>query len=794
MFVTEYLGFDTETPNGYAKLLCLGDGRFTELQGDVWSPDSICPAETDRLLTFLYNVSKEGEGKTLVAWNLGFDTAALLKPWVHAHASSLRKGHYKAARLRKRIAEFERLGSERPPTPEECRQYQQDQTDLDGEETVARFTTRKFRVGLIGSKGMSITPKGDSRHHRRDETVWLFDAAAWYASGFGNMSLEKAASKYLGEHKNAEDLGIDRAAIGTQRGYYEAHRGAIIKYCVQDSALAAHLMERTEKSFTELGYPFPKKPFSRASVSREYLKKSGVLEETIKAYKTLMSDPDRNLWRLCFSGGVFLLLRAGRLENPYSLDVNSAYPNLMVNFPSLEGAYAVGLDHPDFKRAYFRFYRVRCGLTPRTPMRDAGETRKIYAWDAKPVEIFLTGLDLDAMDLCGDPYTVLEGVGIVCPSGNRPLAYLGEIYDRKNAVKDDPTRGGDSVEYWALKILLNGTYGILAQRRPHESRYTNLIYASYITAGCRLLLWKAVKETEDRGDVVTQIATDGLSVVGESAREFWRERDSGTLGAWSYTPHTESINFESGVSILDRKTTKRRGMPTLEPALLQVCEDNFLSATHDSPVHLREAIIQRKTDRINVFRPVTRTLNPAQAAADAGQSFPKDFGHAPLKAFFTKSWPLYLRGAHGWVWLTHAPPQSALEAQGAERPSAPRPSRARGGVDSPKPHRSPPREPSGLGGGRSYTPSSPIVVTEGVSSKAPRAAEGRYTTPVHVIGVGNARGNRAIGTTDRDTSGRGTNASGPSKVGRGALGDSERKPRRATPSRQTRPNPFPEFK
>ena len=117
--------FDTETPNGYAKLLCLGDGRFTELQGDVWSPDSICPAETDRLLTFLYNVSKEGEGKTLVAWNLGFDTAALLKPWVHAHASSLRKGHYKAARLRKRIAEFERLGSERPPTPEECRQYQQ---------------------------------------------------------------------------------------------------------------------------------------------------------------------------------------------------------------------------------------------------------------------------------------------------------------------------------------------------------------------------------------------------------------------------------------------------------------------------------------------------------------------------------------------------------------------------------------------------------------------------------------------------------------------------------------------
>ncbi len=723
--VARYLGFDTETPNGYAKLLCLGDGRFIEIQGDVWEPDTINPSETDRLLTFLYDASKEGEGKTLVAWNLGFDSAAILKPWVHAHASTLRKGHYKAARLRKRIAEFERIGSERPPTPEECRQYQQDQSDLDGEETVARFSTRKFRVGLIGAKGVSITPKGNSRRHKRDETVWLFDAAAWYASGFGNMSLEKAASKYLGQHKNAEDLGIDRVKIGTERGYYEAHREAIIRYCIQDSALAGRLMERTAKSFSDLGYPFPAKPFSRASVSREYLKFTEVLEPTVHRYKGLMSDPDRNYWRLCFSGGVFLILRAGRTVNPYGLDINSAYPNLMVDFPSLEGAYAVGPDHPDFKRAYFRFYRVRCALTPRVPMRDMGETRKIYAWDSKPTELFLTGLDLEAMDLCGDAYTVLDAVGIVCPSPVRPLAYLKEIYDRKNAVKADPQKGGDSVEYWALKILLNGTYGILAQRRPHESRFTNLIYASYITAGCRLMLWRAAKETEDRGDVVIQLATDGLSVDGEGAREYWRERDSPKLGAWSYTPHAESVQFESGVSILDNKDTKRRGMPTLEPKLLMACGDNFLSATHDSPVHLREAIIQRKTDRINVFRPVTRTLNPAQAAADAGQSFPKDFGHAPLKAFFTKSWPLYLRGAHGWPWLTRPPPS----------PSENRSRGAQGGVDSPRPHPSPAPDSAGLGGGRSYTPNAPRVGGEGVSSAAPVGAEDTYTTPALSHGV-----------------------------------------------------------
>lgn len=629
------LGADTETFEGGVKLLAFSDGSYVE-------PSS--PDYTDQLLDALW--AKAREARWVVFWNLGFDVSAIIKPWVVAHADTFRATHYANIRRRQRLVALGLKEDEEGLTPEELRERQEINTALDGEETVERFDTERYHVVLIGAKGMSVSPKHESTHGRQKEREWFFDAAAWYSSSFGGVSLDYAAKKFLGEGKSNEDLGIDRARIGAEKGYYESHRDLILRYCVQDCALTARLMALTVEGFERLGYPFPDKPFSRASVSREYLKESGRLDATAASYEFLSGNSYRDLWTKSFRGGVFLLMGAGRWLNPFGLDLNSAYPDAMVRFPSLEDAVVVDPTDPRFKSCFFTFYRITLAPTPRTPTRDRGETRKIYGWDETETSLCVTGLDLAILDEMGESYTVERACGVYTPHAeDKPLAYLAEIYERKSEVKAQ--YGADSVEYANLKILLNGTYGILAQRRPRESRWTNLIYASYVTAWCRQKLWRAVRETEERGDYVVSLATDGLLVFGEKSREYWRSQDSKELGGWSYTAHQEAICYENGVGFLDATEVKKRGMPRLTREALLACDANEWSEVSQRPVKLRTALIQKRTEFLGIFEEHKRTLCPAKSYYDAGMAFPKELQTMPLRLYFERSWKLRLRGQRG---------------------------------------------------------------------------------------------------------------------------------------------------
>jgi hypothetical protein len=629
------VGADTETFNGAVKLLAFSDGTYVEPSSADY---------TDLCLDALYSASREA--RWVVFWNLGFDVAAILKPWVVAHADTFRATHYANIARRKRLRELEAEEVDRDLRPEELHERQELAALLDGEDNIERFDTDRFHVVLIGAKAMSLTPRQGKTHHHTKAREWFFDAAAWYSSSFGGVSLDYAAHKFLGEGKTNADLGIDRSRIGSEAGYYEKHRDDILSYCIQDGRLTARLMERTVEAFKELGYPFPEKPFSRASVSREYLKEKHVLDATAARYEKLKDNSYASLWVKSFRGGVFVLMGAGHWVKPFALDLNSAYPDAMVRFPSLEDAVVVDGRDPRFKECFFTFHHVKLRPTPRSPTRDAGETRKIYGWVNEETTLCLTGIDLAVLRSMGEEVEVVKECGIYTPHPNdKPLAYLQEVYDRKSEVKR--RYGSDSKEYANLKILLNGTYGILAQRRPRESRWTNLIYASYVTAWCRRKLWEAVLETEERGDYVVSLATDGLMVHGERSRAWWAAQHSNELGAWSYTTHDDAVCYENGVGFLDEFEVKKRGMPSLTKAEMVKCSENSWSETSQRPLKLRSALIQKRTEFLGVFEDHVRTLCPVKSYYDAGMSFPRELLKAPLSSFFTKAWHLRLRGQVG---------------------------------------------------------------------------------------------------------------------------------------------------
>jgi hypothetical protein len=626
------VGWDTETYQGRVKCLALSTGRVVE------------SSDPDTLLAAIVEAGRESD--LLVTWNLGFDVAAVLKPYVEAHSEVLRKSHYRRIRLLSRCAgirEYAQMEGRRL-TAEEIKELRALMEELGSLTMVESFSTPLHDIRIIGSKGFGVRPRYGPKRDRK--YVWSYDAGAAYQTGRGrHMRLDEAAKKYLGLHKSDEELGIDRESIATVPGYYETHREAIKKYCIQDAFLTARLMEHTILGFERLGIPFPERPFSSGSIAKCYLSNRSDHEIITKEAQKLESViPEAGD---AYSGGVFLLFKAGRQERPYMLDINSAYPAALSILPSLVGAKVVEYGDPGFEDCFYRFYRIRTTPCFQLPLREKASYRKTYRVSGEEREYTVTGPDLDLLRELGHPFVIQGGVAIqVADKSKMAYPWVRDLYAEKARLKRE--LGEDSPEYMAIKLVLNSVYGVLAQTRPRRSPITCLIQAGYVTALCRQQLWREAKRIEDAGDEVIMLATDGIAAVGDKFRETARSESSTALGEWEFEEAEEGVYFESGVYALrfgKEWVMKVRGLPGVTVEDLMNCPEPTYTVTFKSPLHLKSAIIQRRPEDLGVFEEQTRELDPARAAYDAGWGVPVSMVTAPLSDYFKRSWRLWPPGS-----------------------------------------------------------------------------------------------------------------------------------------------------
>ena len=621
------LGWDSETTNGFVQCLVNSRGTFAE------------ESDTLTLLDFLFD---EGLGVDYnVFWNVRFDFGAIIKPWVLEQAPTLKANHRRKMALNKEIAllDAKAFVDEKRSKDDRLRRRAA-LAEIRDLESVERFDVGKYRILYIPKKGFRITR---AQRKRGRNSVTFFDAMVFYATGIEDAAaLDPTAKKYLGQHKTAADEGVDVARLGSEEGYYKAHREPILRYCLRDSQLTARLFEMTIAGFDRIHVPFPKEPWSRASVGREILKRSGVLETTRKAYAKLAKTGHARIWEQAYAGACILTRGVGAWPDVSKWDINSAYPAAMEIFPSLEGAYLVGRDDPRFDRCFFRFFEIDLVPTPRRALRgnDGGRDNLLYHEGGEPRRVCVTALDLKAFDLWGDSYTIVDAVGVVTPSTDRPLALMRELYRRKSEVKEE--FGDDSVEYLNAKIPLNGVYGILAQSRPREGRFTNFIYAAYITAYCRLALWTKTKEIQESGGTVLAQMTDGLFVSGLPSLP----EPSKDLGAWDVEFEGLVVLFANGLYYVPKKATprfdglKKRGAPDLTVAALMASDRPYVTTARTRPLGLKQGIIRGTPELIGVFAEETKTLCPARMLEDSGLRMSADLRAAPLSAFFNRSWVL----------------------------------------------------------------------------------------------------------------------------------------------------------
>ena len=409
------VGFDTETYKGYVKVLTNSNGDFLE------------SSDTLELLNFLYD---KGNNDYNLFYNIEYDLGSIIKEYVVKNGDSLHKQFY------------DRLKAIQIGIPNV------------EDESGYSFTIEQYHIVYLTGKMFSLR-KGKI-------TRFFWDASNFYKSGYGHMTLDMASKKYLNKTKNNKELHLDRAKIGSEPGYYENHRNDIIAYSIYDCVLTKELFERTMTSYQNLGFVFPKKPYSEASIFKEYLKPKW--DKEIDYGQSYLYSSYSQYFRNSYRGGLFQTWKIGRYYDVYDIDINSAYPYVLSKLPSIVNSKIVLNEKGDYT-----FYKIRCSPNKFLPIKI--DLRLVYGISKEKFTFFITEWDKKILDLYGYPYEIIDYIGIKT-QGKLALPDLLKIYEMKKEIKKQ--YGENSVEYMNIKIALNSGYGVFAQSYPQFTKISDV--------------------------------------------------------------------------------------------------------------------------------------------------------------------------------------------------------------------------------------------------------------------------------------------------------------------------------
>jgi hypothetical protein len=552
-------GFDTETYKGYVKVLTTSDHEYIE------------SSDTIKLLDFLYD---KGNNDYNVFYNIEYDLGSILKEYIVSNGEKLHDAFY-----------------------EKIKAKQLQIVDLE-EESGYSFNVENYHIVYLSGKMFSLA--------KNKTTRYFWDASNFYKSGFGHMSLNEASKKYLGKVKNNEELSIDRAKIGSEQGYYEKHRNEIILYSIYDCILTKELFERTIKSYGSLGLKFPLKPYSEASIFKEYL--NDKWDNEIEWGKMYLESSYNNYFHNAYRGGLFQTWKIGHYDNVYDIDLNSAYPYVASQLYSIVDS-TITKD----KEGDYTFYKIIAKPNRFLPLRNG--LRLIYGTSSKEYVFYITEWDKKILDLYGYPYKIDSMIGIQTQK-KLLLPEINRFFELKNKIKKE--YGSNSVEYLNIKIFLNAGYGVFAQSYPQYTKFTNFIYSSYMTAKTRYEIAKLNKELNDLGDSTISISTDGILLRQNKDKgiEYFKDNYYGEeIGKWKVDFYDSVWQYANGIYLLwknGRYTLKKRGFEMLTIKDLYSNESE-LRFKKPKPMKIISAIIQRQYDKLNDFFEQEKIFSPYQS-------------------------------------------------------------------------------------------------------------------------------------------------------------------------------------
>ncbi len=204
------------------------------------------------------------------------------------------------------------------------------------------------------------------------------------------------------------------------------------------------------------------------------------------------------------------------------------------------------------------------------------------------------------------------------------FADFKELYEKRNEIKKsmkakkqlEAVSGEtlnsleDDMMQWGYKTILNATYGVFAERRNGYTAFTNLIYASYITAMTRLKIYSIIDRIGF--EHIKAIMTDAvLTDIPIEDAEF----NSDKLGQFKLEGKFDTVwLYQNGIYISkngSKITLHNRGFPSLtDPMMLLNAKGTKLKIKRDRKIFkIKEGIIQHREKDIGKFTTQTKMMD-----------------------------------------------------------------------------------------------------------------------------------------------------------------------------------------
>lgn len=255
-----------------------------------------------------------------------------------------------------------------------------------------------------------------------------------------------------------------------------------------------------------------------------------------------------------YYGGWFEQFMHGHIGDVWEYDINSAYPFIIASLPCLHtegihnGTYSRGSGSGYTETGYVLLFGTFTGSNPyigALPYRDRhgliSRPQQTKGWYWKhEVEAAMRAKCLDTMEI--EKWVSYTPCTCTPPFDPATIGIRSLYQLRLDFGKNTPQ--GKSA-----KLVYNSAYGKTAQSIG-TPKYSNPVYASLITAGCRTLILESIASHPRGTSSVSMVATDGIYFT---ERHPFLEINATRLGAWDETFKPNLTQLMPGV-YWDEKT------------------------------------------------------------------------------------------------------------------------------------------------------------------------------------------------------------------------------------------------
>lgn len=449
------------------------------------------------------------------------------------------------------------------------------------------FTTSKWEFDILGFKRFKLRPfvkkediptrvvthKDGTQEEVRISRPWMYicDVFPFFQSSF--LKAIKPDDK-KGVKRIVSDAEYERIAAGKEIRSGARFDDEMIEYNLLENEVLARLMTTLNEGFVSDNIRLTKQQWmGPGQAAQEWMKLIGVptREETEEVVPRWAMEAARK----SYYGGWFEIFNHGPVPGTsYAYDINSAYPAVIATLPCLlHGKWSQGNRAAGDKLLRYRpgTYRLVYGefsgndwwvgpLPHRTEKGNISHPLKTKGWywwheitAAKKAKL------LNRMDI--EEWVEYDPCKCAPPMADVQTLYEGRLRVGKNSPQGK-----------AKKLVYNSAYGKCAQSIG-QPRFSNSIYASLITAGCRTMILDAIATHPTKSASLLMIATDGIvfkeehptlgpksrwnySSVEEylsavkaekDAKEKPLTRELETLGGWDVEPYYNLSLFMPGL-------------------------------------------------------------------------------------------------------------------------------------------------------------------------------------------------------------------------------------------------------